>query len=77
MVKALHVSRYKRLCSILRERRRRAGLTQQEVADRLGKPQSFVSKYEKGERRLDLVELLDVADVIGVRAEEIVRDLRR
>ena len=42
-----------------------AGLSQVEVAARLGKPQSFVSKYESGERGLDVVELLEVTAVLG------------
>lgn len=41
--------------------RKRQGLTQQAVADLLGKPQSFVSKYESGERRLDVVEFCQIA----------------
>ncbi len=44
-----------------RDIRREAGLTQIEVAARLDVPQSFVSKYESGERRLDVVELKHVA----------------
>jgi len=41
----------------LRQARLDAGLTQEEVARRLGKPQSFVSKCESGERRVDVIEL--------------------
>lgn len=41
-------------------------MTQVEVADRLGKPQSFVSKYERGERRLDFTELLEIAAVLSI-----------
>jgi len=43
-----------------------AGLTQVQVAQRLGKPQSFVSKYERGERRLDFTEFLELADVLQI-----------
>lgn len=41
-------------------------LMQSEVADQLGKSQSFVSKYERGERRLDLPEFVEIADVLGL-----------
>jgi transcriptional regulator with XRE-family HTH domain len=51
----------------LRLARERAGLSQVEVARRLGKPQSFVSKCESGERRVDVVELRDFARLYGVR----------
>lgn len=44
--------------------RKRQGLTQQAVADLLDKPQSFVSKYESGERRLDVVEFCQIAKVL-------------
>ncbi len=50
----------------LREVRLEAGLKQAELAKRLGKPQSFVSKYESGERRLDLLDLEDVCAAIGL-----------
>lgn len=50
-----------RLLRTLREER---GLRQQEVAERLGQPQSFVSKYENAERRLDLPELRHIAGVL-------------
>jgi transcriptional regulator with XRE-family HTH domain len=48
------------------EARKRTGLTQAEIADKLEKPQSFVSKYERGKRRLDIVEFLRIADALGV-----------
>lgn len=55
--------------------REAAGLTQAELAARLGRPQSFVSKYESGERRLDVVEFLEVASGIGADALALVREL--
>jgi transcriptional regulator with XRE-family HTH domain len=48
------------------EARKSAGLTQVGLADRLGRPQSFVSKYERGERRLDVIELCEVCRALGV-----------
>jgi len=50
-----------------------AGLRQTDVAMKLGKPQSFVSNYESGERRLDLLELQLVCEVLGVSLIEFVR----
>jgi len=49
-----------------------AGLTQEEVAKRLGRPQSFVSKYETGERRLDILELRGVLAALGLPLKEFV-----
>lgn len=51
--------------------RQENALTQQEVALRLGKPQSFVSKYESGERRLDVVEFLAVCKALGIEPRTI------
>lgn len=55
-----------RFRELLVETRQEAGLTQVTLAKRLGKPQSFVSKFETGERRLDVVEFIDVARALGV-----------
>lgn len=66
MEKSIYSAEYQRLCAVLRELRREAGLTQVQVAARLDVPQSFVSKYESGERRLDVIELRHVAQVLGV-----------
>lgn len=66
MEKSIYSAEYQRLCRLLRELRTEAGLTQVQVAARLGVQQSFVSKYESGERRLDVVELRHVAKALGV-----------
>lgn len=54
---SVYTERYQRLLEKLQTARRDAGLTQVEVAQAFGKPQSFVSKCESGERRIDVVEL--------------------
>ncbi len=73
--KSLYSEQYQQLCAVLRELRRGAGLTQVEVAKRLDVPQSFVSKYESGERRLDVVELRHVAEAIGTTLEAVISGL--
>jgi len=57
---------YERFRLVLRRARKRAGLTQKAVSDRLGKPQSFISKCESGERRVDFVELVVLCNLYGV-----------
>jgi len=52
-----------------------AGLRQADLAERLRKPQSFVSRYESGERRLDVLELWQICAVLGVSLAEFVRQL--
>ena len=50
-------------------------MRQVDLADRLGQPQSYVSKYESGERRLDLLELRQVCNVLGISLEAFIRRL--
>lgn len=69
--------RQRRLQQLLTEGRLAGQLTQAEVAERLGRPQSFVSKYEAGERRLDVVELMEVVEVIGLDLNDLLSELRR
>jgi transcriptional regulator with XRE-family HTH domain len=59
MTHPIHDARYQRIATLLTELRKERGLLQQDVADRLGRPQAFVSKVESGVRRVDLIELLD------------------
>ena len=66
MAKGIHDSRYRWVVEQLVQERRSKGLTQEAVAAMLGKPQQYVSRYETGERRLDVFEYLDVAAAIGV-----------
>lgn len=57
MQKTTHSSKYKTVLQNLIKARQESGLTQFDVAEKLNKPQSFVSKVERGERRFDIVEL--------------------
>lgn len=75
--KSLRSTEHRALCGLLVAARRKAGLNQAEVAERLGKPQSFVAKYEGGERRLDVVEFLAVSAAIGADPRRILRDLMK
>lgn len=57
MEKTIHTAEHLRLCRMLKARRVFLGLRQADLAERLATSQTFVSNYEKGERRLDLIEL--------------------
>jgi transcriptional regulator with XRE-family HTH domain len=72
---SLHSARYRELVRRLRAARERAGLTQTEVAETLKKPQSFVSKVELCERRLDPIELLDLAALYRVLIADLLANL--
>ena len=71
MQKSLRTPRQILLQSLLVEARKAKGLTQAELADALGKPQSFVAKYESGERRIDVVEFVDITAILGVAASNL------
>lgn len=68
MGRSFHSERYQRLVRTLKAERLRGGLTQEDVARALKRPQSFVAKYESGERRLDIVEFAEIAAAISVDA---------
>ena len=77
MPKTIYTERHEKLRELLKARRKAAGLTQTVVADRLGKPPSYVAKYEGGDRRLDVLEFLDVAAAIGFDPCRLIRSLLR
>jgi len=58
---------------LLRSARQDAGVTQTDLAARLGRPQSFVAKYEANERRVDLVELQEICDALNVDLLDVVK----
>ena len=60
---------------LLKEVRLKAGLRQKDVARTLGAPQSFVSKYESGEQILDVAQLIDVCDALGISLVELMRKM--
>lgn len=72
MTKSVFSDRYALFLALLVQARKEAGLTQSELAARLGKPQSYVSKAERGERRLDLIESIDVMEQLGVEPSVVI-----
>lgn len=69
MAQSTHHRHYQAFLDLLKAWRAEAGLTQSEVGERLGNTQTFVSKVERGERRLDLVEFTEWCEALGVAAE--------
>ena len=76
MRKSVHTKAQQAFSRVLTEARKKSGLTQAEVADRLGKPQSFVAKIEAGERRIDVVELLAISSALNVEPEKLISALK-
>mgnify|MGYP001495192002 FL=1 len=70
---SLRSSRQQQLRVLLRSLRERRRLTQTDVADRLAKPQSFVAKYEGGERRLSVIEFIDVVRALEANPTDVLQ----
>ncbi len=77
MSKTLQSPRHEALRAFLLAQRKKRGLKQAEVAERMGTYQSFVSDVESGERRVDAVQLLDFAEAIGFKPAAALRAMRK
>ncbi|MXZ87430.1 MAG: helix-turn-helix transcriptional regulator [Gemmatimonadetes bacterium] len=73
--KSVFTGEYELLLRRLISARDAAGLTQHQLALRLNRPQSFVSKYERGERRLDVVEFVTICRILAIDPSSIVGDI--
>ena len=71
MSRSPHHTNYQLLLSVLKAARKRVGVSQVQLAERLGNTQTFVSKCERGERRIDAVELVEFAEALGVSPKEL------
>ncbi len=76
MTESVYTKRYERLRELLVAARKSKGLSQMALAGKLGRVQTFVSKYERGERRLDVVEFLDVALALGIDPHKLLRQIQ-
>jgi len=77
MEKTIYTQEYDAVRRLLREAREQAGLTQTDLAEKLGQSQSFVSKAERGDRRLDIVQVRTICQVLGFTLADFVERLER
>jgi transcriptional regulator with XRE-family HTH domain len=75
VTQSVFTEKYDRFRLLMIGARKSANLTQAELAKRLSRPQSFVSKYERGERRLDVVEFLEVTKALGMDPANLIKEL--
>ncbi len=75
MDKSIHTYNYKRIISLLRQKREEANVTQEELSERLGVNQSFISKVETCERRLDIVELMMICKQLNLSFVDFVKEI--
>jgi transcriptional regulator with XRE-family HTH domain len=77
MSRSAHTKRHRLIAVEIARCRREAGMTQAAVATALGRHQPFIANIESGERRVDLVELIDLAEIVGLDIELLIGRLRR
>ena len=75
MTASLFTEEYGKFRKLLEKYRLKKNITQSELADSLNRPQSFVSKYENGERRLDVIEFLEIAKILQIKIPEFFKEL--
>ena len=75
MEKSIHSARYAVFLKVLKKTRQKAGLTQAQLARKIGETQTFVSKCERGERRIDVIELQVFCRAFGVSLKQFVASL--
>jgi len=75
MRKSIYNSDYNSFRALLIKARKELGLTQSELAAKLNKPQSFVSKYESGERRIDVIEFIEISNVLKIAPDKIIKKI--
>jgi transcriptional regulator with XRE-family HTH domain len=73
--KTIHAREYHKVISLLRECREAKGLTQKNLADKIGSDQTFISKIEIGERRIDIIELRQICIAMKMTLPEFIEKL--
>ena len=77
MAKTLGSTRHKALVDLIVSKREAAGLTQYQLAEKLGEYQSFVARLESGQRRIDVVEFLDISEILQFEPSRAIKLLAR
>lgn len=77
MAKSIHRKEYAALIEAVRDARVAAGLTQAQVSEKLGRSQSFISDVETGKRRVDVMELRDIARLAGLSLGTLIADFEK
>ncbi|MDF3721753.1 helix-turn-helix transcriptional regulator [Enterobacter hormaechei] len=72
---SVYSEEYQLVINALKKARKEKGITQAQLAEALGKPQSFIAKVESGERRLDVVEFVHLARLVGAVVQRIIASI--
>ncbi|PIE46650.1 MAG: transcriptional regulator [Gammaproteobacteria bacterium] len=74
-MKTIYKAKYKKIIQILVKTRKQSVITQQQLADKLKKPQSYIAKTEKYERKLDILEFIELCEALGLTASEVIKEI--
>lgn len=77
VTRSVYTESHERFRALMVEARKKVGLSQVDLARKVHRPQSYVSKYERGERRIDVVEFLEISEALGMDPATLMRRLRR
>lgn len=72
---SVYSEEYQRVINALKKARKDKGITQAQLAEALGKPQSFIAKVESGERRLDVVEFVHLARLLEINFDQLLKEI--
>lgn len=75
MTKSIYTKKYNQFRNLLIDARKHSGLSQTQLSKIVSKPQSFISKYEIGERRLDVIEFLEISKALNINPIDILNQL--
>lgn len=73
---SVYSEEYQRVITALKKARKERGITQAQLAEALGRPQSFIAKIESGERRLDVVEFVHLARLVGLELGDVLEGIK-
>jgi transcriptional regulator with XRE-family HTH domain len=74
-MKSIHSNKYKYIIGWLANKRKEAGITQKALSSQLDKPQSYISKVESRERRLDMIEFIEIVIAVGADPHEAIKNI--
>lgn len=77
MTASVFTEKYVQFRELLTKYRKDRSITQVELAEKLGKPQSYVSKYESGERRLDVIEFTEICEALQIDPNAVINQIKK
>ncbi len=77
MTASVFSEKYIQFRELLISYRKNKSITQIELAEKLGKPQSYISKYESGERRIDVIEFIEICEALQIDPNTVINQIKK